>query len=75
MLKSLIGIGYFLYNHQKSPKKRNYLKFRNDLWVSTVYKLNNNNGHVFAKLNSNNPRTKIVQSRPINRYKNRVKKP
>ena len=31
----------FLENHKKSPKKRNDLKFRNDLWVSTVGDLPN----------------------------------
>ena len=30
------SIGHVLENDQKSPKKRNDLKFRNDLWVSTV---------------------------------------
>jgi len=42
--KSPIGIGYFLENNQKSPKKRNDLKFCNDLpcndlYVLTVYDL------------------------------------
>ena len=48
LFKSPIGILYlylvyvnFLENHQKSPKKRNDLKFRNDLWVSTVFTLCN----------------------------------
>jgi len=36
-LKIFVLVISFLENHQKSRKKRNDLKFRNDLWVSTVY--------------------------------------
>ena len=37
MFKSPLGIGDFFENDQKSPKKRNDLTFRNDLWCNDLW--------------------------------------